>query len=196
MAVLDNLPGVTVDIIVDGSPLREYPGEDLRQSSKEAACYVEAVDGKNFAIRVKVEKGTRITREALSCQVEIDGEMVLLSCSTIAVNSVVPTDQQFTLLGRRNGPKSIEKFMFRELETGTAAMSNFEIRPLTFTADDDRTMPGEMQRADSMGNIAITIDFGEMVHGGEVKKEAAPIAGHAIVSEKLLKGKAITHGVG
>jgi hypothetical protein len=53
MAVIPDVPHVVVDIVVDGTPLTEYPDEDDDEalSSDGITKYVECVSGSHFGIR-------------------------------------------------------------------------------------------------------------------------------------------------
>lgn len=46
MAVLDNYPGLKVEVLVNGLPLQEYFDEDQEATPTTASNYVEATSGK------------------------------------------------------------------------------------------------------------------------------------------------------
>lgn len=74
MAVLDSVPGLVVEVIVDGQPVEEYPDQDnAHQESKKKSMYTEARSHSHFA--VKCTFSTRI-RERFSVELYIDGKWV------------------------------------------------------------------------------------------------------------------------
>jgi hypothetical protein len=51
MAIHNNFPGLTVELVTDGSPLREYEIEEASPVPNTVMKYVEAEAGAEFAIR-------------------------------------------------------------------------------------------------------------------------------------------------
>ncbi|KAL7776536.1 hypothetical protein CFE70_006952 [Pyrenophora teres f. teres 0-1] len=50
MAVHDDYPGITVQVIADGQPLKEYEPKDKEEPPKAITRYVESISGVEFAI--------------------------------------------------------------------------------------------------------------------------------------------------
>jgi hypothetical protein len=53
MAILDAVPGLEFQILVDGQPLPEYENEEEPQDDDTVTKYIEAQSGKKFAIKYK-----------------------------------------------------------------------------------------------------------------------------------------------
>jgi hypothetical protein len=56
MAVHPDYPELTVDIVVEGSALQEYPNPDPEPSPKAVTKYVEATSGAKFSVRWNIPK--------------------------------------------------------------------------------------------------------------------------------------------
>ena len=72
MVILASLPGVRVEIIVDGTPLVEYDDEETPEQSKLVSRYVEAQTGAVFAVEVSVDE-SRPTSQDLIVFLSVDG---------------------------------------------------------------------------------------------------------------------------
>jgi hypothetical protein len=53
MAIIDAIPGLTVEVIVNNIPLREYPDPEADAGPKQATTYIEAHSGSTFWILTK-----------------------------------------------------------------------------------------------------------------------------------------------
>jgi hypothetical protein len=80
MAVLPRLPGLTVDIVVNGAPQVEYePSQDdvTNDDSYTTTRYIEAEAGSNFEVNFRVapafKSGFDFQKYDLCCEVWIDG---------------------------------------------------------------------------------------------------------------------------
>ncbi|KAH3970147.1 hypothetical protein HBI25_050640 [Parastagonospora nodorum] len=73
MAVLDDVPGLDVQIAVNGEVLREHQDRDAKLSEKTVERYVEAQSNANFEIRYAFKKGFPADRP-VSMIVTIDGK--------------------------------------------------------------------------------------------------------------------------
>lgn len=73
MAISDLMPGLAVNIKVNGQILKEYNDSDLAAEDRTVTRYIEAVSGDIFEIGLQVEKGFRFFGDALSFDVHVDG---------------------------------------------------------------------------------------------------------------------------
>lgn len=76
MAVLDSLPGVEVTVVVDGEDLHEYQDADMEDNEDTVTKYIEAVDGANFAIKIKATNNTVFKGHFLNFRTSLDGSSV------------------------------------------------------------------------------------------------------------------------
>lgn len=116
MAIIESLPGVEVTIVADGKPLKEYVDGDVEGELKSMRCYIEAVTGKLFEIRMKVAKGTKITRNRIDFKIAIDGQWVGTPRSRRS--KIAREDTERISEGRNVGGGKLQKYRFSELETG------------------------------------------------------------------------------
>jgi hypothetical protein len=70
MAVLDNVPGLEVHILVDDEPLDEYEDTDQPATSDTVTKYIEAEIGKQFDLRYAFDQTPAY--EGVLCQVLTD----------------------------------------------------------------------------------------------------------------------------
>jgi hypothetical protein len=75
MAVLSDVPGLQVQVVVQNQPLNEYRDRAAKPSGKTVERYVEAQSGKHFEIRYMFEEQFPTDRP-LSMIVTIDGKVV------------------------------------------------------------------------------------------------------------------------
>jgi hypothetical protein len=75
MAVLSDVPGLQVQILVQGKALNEYRDRDAKTSGRTVERYVEAQSGMQFEIRYIFEESFPVDRP-LSMIVTIDGKAV------------------------------------------------------------------------------------------------------------------------
>jgi hypothetical protein len=71
MAILGK---ITAEVLVDGQALQEYEDDDMKKDDpKLAVKYIEATSGANFHIRVSILGPFKITSDAISLEVHLDG---------------------------------------------------------------------------------------------------------------------------
>lgn len=123
MAVIDDIAGLEVEIIVDGEALREYDNVDaLEDDHKTVVRYVVAEPGKEFAVRMRSTNAFELGWPLwdLCARLYVDGKRVkgalLDQVSTRYLNKTfdgVDEDQG-------NGRWVKRKFLFSELVFGMA----------------------------------------------------------------------------
>jgi hypothetical protein len=82
MAILDQIPGLEISIVVDGNDLLEYPDEDEdiqsldlhSAESKTVRRFVESTSDKEFAILLKLVPPYIMDSESLIFKISIDGK--------------------------------------------------------------------------------------------------------------------------
>jgi hypothetical protein len=76
MAVLDAVPGLEVQIYVDGQPLKEYRDEDdqpVVASPNECIQYIESQTDKEFSIKASTHQDYKWNSPALKARMFLDG---------------------------------------------------------------------------------------------------------------------------
>ncbi|EHL02137.1 hypothetical protein M7I_1728 [Glarea lozoyensis 74030] len=78
MAILPTVPGLEIDICIDGKRVREYTDPTHRSPwTNQSFKYIESKSGKEFAIVVRVQSPFEIETHAIAAKVEVDGVNVL-----------------------------------------------------------------------------------------------------------------------
>ena len=117
MAVLPFLPGLAVEIVVNGASLPEYDdNSDTPASPTMVTKYVEATSGANFTIEVLLMEEFPFPKGHLEAEISLDGRVFMCE--------LIREDQFFNdhLMDGRHSqvgqyPKT-QKFFFAELEIG------------------------------------------------------------------------------
>jgi hypothetical protein len=55
MAIIDAIPGLKAEVIVNDTPLQEYPDPDASVDSKKTTAYIEAQSGRTFYVLIKFD---------------------------------------------------------------------------------------------------------------------------------------------
>ncbi|KJX96452.1 hypothetical protein TI39_contig625g00003 [Zymoseptoria brevis] len=177
MAITAATPGISAVIYVDDWPLKEY--STIEGGDNTITRYVEAISDKNFQIHVQVEKGTKITRAAVSFAIFVDGECL--------ANPYIPK----SWFQSSNGTSIIEG---KELPNGMIQKLKF----ITLeTVSDGRGFVKGTSDMNVLGTVIVDVSFVDIVAVetfDELSKDFA-LGGPGIVHEEAIKGKAITHGV-
>lgn len=77
MAILTEVPGLDMSIVVDGQPLEEFVDKDEETQPTEKVVYVESRPGTSFGIRFHFDNSTFPHEEDLQCTIYMDGKVVL-----------------------------------------------------------------------------------------------------------------------
>ncbi|KAK3706739.1 hypothetical protein LTR37_012584 [Vermiconidia calcicola] len=80
MAIIDDLPGVRVEIMVDGNVLKEYEDHDLEEDERTITRYVEAVSGQVFAVAVTLPPDCQFKGDFIVFRIHTDGKRVDAWC--------------------------------------------------------------------------------------------------------------------
>lgn len=82
MAILDAIRGIEVTVCVDGQALEEYDDDEFEaesgeigehQASRTVAKYIESCTGKEFSIKIMVNKAYKFDSPNISFELYIDG---------------------------------------------------------------------------------------------------------------------------
>ncbi|KAK4575240.1 hypothetical protein LTR86_001092 [Recurvomyces mirabilis] len=171
MAIVDTAPALEVSILVDGKPLKEHRDDDDPDEEGTVTRWVEAVNGKNFVVQINAGTAFEYKAERLECAIYMDGNRV-------SGPVVSPGKSTMTSTGRVLPGELLEKYRFSDLET----------------VGDGNMLLREAGSVAQLGSIKVVTSH--------VKKrgDAFGLSQHVkattrIVSEKALKGMAISHTV-
>ncbi|KAG9591014.1 hypothetical protein KCU77_g6519, partial [Aureobasidium melanogenum] len=177
MAILDALPGVEVTVVVNDEDLHEYQESDTANREDTVTKYIEAVDGANFAVKIKVTKDFVFKGDLLCAPVRIDGT---LACyAAIAPADVQDGTYDYNVDSMRIDDESKRRLKFEVLET---------------VSEDDPGVSENKERVQNLGRIEICFDHENKLGLGEKSNNyQKPVVDEGVISEKDVKEKAITH---
>jgi hypothetical protein len=117
MAILGNMPGAKVEIIVDGTPLQEYDDDNEPLLSRQITKYIESQTGKEFV--VKVTFAQPFMRRDVAICVAFDGNPPITTRHVSASDLLKPAGHLKSSSVTRSGSSWYErKFTFNALDTG------------------------------------------------------------------------------
>lgn len=200
MAIISQLEGVKVEIVVAGDAAQEYPNESQEGDSEEqkrctTKCYVKSVTAEHFSIRLTVGppyvKGTVLPVTKLEFQIKIDGKE---ACTEWAqrpffkknpAGTVWSSEVRGIKLGK--GYKcTIKEFNFAKIATNDD------------TGDgDSKAVKDAAKRLQSAGTIEVKVyNAGCGKYGGDLKPIPKGFlqSDGTVVPEKALKGLLKSHG--
>ncbi|CAD0109022.1 unnamed protein product, partial [Aureobasidium uvarum] len=175
MAILNGLPGIEITVVVDGKDLHEYQDSDMDDEADTVTRYVEAVDGANFAIKIKATGDNRFKGDYLSFMVEVDGSWIdepLISAAHVRE-------------GRST--RIVDGVYVRSGYSRTLKFSTLT----TVLEHDSRLLP-DLERVKNLGKIKVTVTHQTRI-GQSTKPYGQPSDNGNVVSEKSIKGQAMSH---
>lgn len=120
MAVLENVPGFSVTVHVDGKPLQEYRDSDDDGEPEVTTCFVEATTGKEFEVFFRLEKGIEAESSAFEVRIMVDGtetDSALMDAKRARVHG-----EQFQSTGMQISRAELAKYRFAPLETSQSEL--------------------------------------------------------------------------
>ncbi|KAK4891814.1 hypothetical protein LTR27_009666 [Elasticomyces elasticus] len=178
MVAVDLLAGLDVCIKVNGQALAEYEDRDEEAEDRTIVRYVEAVSGQVFSIQATARAGFRSAGDAVSFRIHVDGSecvdapMISNDRSRFMTSSAVST-------GLRSGENRVSLYQFAPLQTISEA-SHAASGPT---------------KAQDIGSIVIRLHLKKVIGTGKRIDDAFSGRNVGTVSEKLLKGQAVSHSV-
>jgi hypothetical protein len=122
MAILAEVPGLRVEVFVNGKALQEYD-DDETAPPKTITKYIEAVTGQNFEIRYSFIKPFP-TRHSVKVKIELDGKVmegVVFSKRKILVATDRTSKGAYSSV---DGKAFISKYRFSEIAIGRRQHAN------------------------------------------------------------------------
>lgn len=117
MAISDSLPGVAIEILVDGRALKEYEDQDAEEDREQDTVirYIEAQSGKLFAVSIELLDEFEFDGTCIAFDIYVDGTFVH---GPIIREFKDPRSRISE--GRRIDVGKMRKYRFTTLETGAA----------------------------------------------------------------------------
>ncbi|KAK7921229.1 hypothetical protein PG985_009251 [Apiospora marii] len=192
MTINEDVPGVYVAVQINGADVTEYAAPDAGDDDAPQPTvtkYIECIDDTNFAIRMGVNRAYEwgYRNHALSLQVYVDGHWVIgkLFRSPDMLNlGYFPSTEESIIRGREEINPSTNEWELR----------NFKFASVT-TVDEAQheRVKHDLKIATKLGVIEVRVLRG--IIGGEIASRPGNIKNNKFeLSEKSLKGKAVSHG--
>ncbi|CAG8983040.1 hypothetical protein HYALB_00010167 [Hymenoscyphus albidus] len=188
MAILEEAPGLSVGLIVDGQPAVEYDDDDEvgvggdvseYKASVTRSKYVESISEKEYAVEVKFDAAFDFNCPSLSCWVTIDG--------TNKVGKILKKENKLVLI------KGLEK----NAGGGRGTLNKFKFAKINIDENNVQNIQKDSKRVSKLGEIVVgfwrastPID----TPPDEVTKPPGKkLADVTSVHEKAMKGQAKSH---
>ncbi|KFX99241.1 hypothetical protein V490_01888 [Pseudogymnoascus sp. VKM F-3557] len=188
MAVIDEVPGLDVSIWMNGQPVKEYEdaGEEIDGplASKSVVKYIEAISDTEFAVNfsvLPVFKEHRQTKDDLLFKAQVDGKwysgrfMEFGQSDSRPWNRLVEGVSGVDVAGR-----------------GTLRPFKFDAINIVEATDSTKTEI-DMKAAAKLGEVIVDV-FRVRIGANAESKYSAQKDTAATVSEKAIKGRALSHG--
>jgi hypothetical protein len=208
MAIIDHVPGLQVEVIVDGRPLTEYDDDDDDDDGAEqfnATKYIEATSDKPFAIKAVFTQPFPY-QHGVEMQVNIDGgQASSLVCRPEAL--YMPEGYCSTGIRFLKDGQSLErKYRFIALDIGNATASDIS-RCADGSKVEETDGPFDaaclIETLESKGLISVRFRFVTNIETVSQPKTTAPTEAAianldrlGAIPEKALKGDARSHQAG
>ena len=212
MAIGEHLPGVEVAVTVDGNDLKEYADTNSDGADNRTLNYIEATTNQTFAIRMKIGNQFEFAANCLCFYIYIDGTLM----DSLSRGDADRGRDSFSSGVFAQG--GLRKYQFTVIETGKT-LHTWMVNMISAdckTVSDGYMLKGEDAKLKDLGSIVVKVE-----HKRKGSRKVAPPAKKAnarttlpsttesrvsedksntfkeanIVSEKAVKGLAISHSV-
>ncbi|KAH5330007.1 hypothetical protein HBI12_065300 [Parastagonospora nodorum] len=180
MAIHQDHPGLTVELVANSKPLQEYDNTSEETGPGEVTKYIEARSGMEFMVRYKFVAPFPDKKD-VGYKVIVDGKRV--KNSFFKRGELLKTGSFFTH-GVTVGSDSkwvVQHFAFADL-----CMKNSSVCKVWDASENDM----------GLGTIEICLESGRAGAAGSTYRSYDGLPTHFDSSEKALKGRAIFHHIG
>jgi hypothetical protein len=188
MAISDDLPGIKVEVVVGGTAFTEYDHDDTGEV-RTVTKYIEATSGRIFVVSIELLPSFKFKADCIAFDIEADGMMMDRPI-------ILKTDKgRFRVVkGRRMSDTKVEKFQFSSLHTGERWHSAFQDRADFAPEINSSSTREDASRLKHLGSVVIKCTHKTVLRPGNalvLDKVHSP----GSISEKALKGQAVSHNV-
>lgn len=113
MAIIDDLPGVKIEVTVEGVAREEHTDPDVAEDERTITRYIEAATGQEFVVNIELLPDFEFKGTCVAFEVSIDGRQV--DSPTLTKSSTFRT---ISSKGVELAGGMIRKYRFADLETG------------------------------------------------------------------------------
>ena len=199
MAVIDEVPGLKVEIVVNRDPVLEYKSNDEEAKSTRVTNYIEATSGAEFRLDYTFSNFT--AKHGVCAFIKLDGK-------SAEGRFWSKSDLEGCLNGKSlpvNGARSFENgqyiernFCFSEVHTGRDSYPMVHAsKKLIFPIDDSDACEinkDSKKTLKKIGSIRVEFVWANEIGSREPSRSLGlSISNIGTVSEKALKGRSISH---
>ncbi|KAK7948137.1 uncharacterized protein PG986_009023 [Apiospora aurea] len=213
MTINEDVPGIHVAVQINGVDVAEYEAPDAGDEDAPVPTvtkYIECIDNAKFTIRMGVNRAYEwgYRNHALSLQVYVDGHWVigkLFKSPTAPDAGFFPPAEETVIRGREEINPSTNEWVLRNFKFASVTTGMTSCLPRGSTGGVQLTKPSlvdeaqqervkaDLKIASKLGIIEVKVLRG--IVGGEVVSRPGNIKNNKFeLSEKSLKGKAVSHG--
>ena len=130
MAIIDDIPGVRVEVIVEGSALQEHVDDDVEKSDRTITRYIKAVSDQVFAVSIELLPEFEFRGDCIGFDVYVDGVWIdgpLIRKDEYAYATLSE--------GRDTEDGKVKKFRFATFEPGDVPRNIAKIHCLTLRSE-------------------------------------------------------------
>ncbi|KXT00160.1 hypothetical protein AC578_3293 [Pseudocercospora eumusae] len=185
MVATESLPGARVWVATNGGTSKEYEDKDILDSQDSATRYIEAVGGQDFWVVIGLDQTIELLGQGIRLKVWVDGQLV--ATRTIHQDKIQRRGYTHVVKGFQCSESLRKDFCFATLRT---------------EEDDQTEALLDTERVKHLGSIAVEIhhvkNFRDVEETGtkqSTKSFAQDFKAFDIISEKALKGRAVSHSV-
>ncbi|KAF2491026.1 hypothetical protein BU16DRAFT_141592 [Lophium mytilinum] len=185
MAILNDLPGLKVEIVVNGQTLKEYDDddEDPEEKPRTVTKYIEATSGASFEVRFTFTRLFSLSMYSFAMDIYLDGKFMDNMC--IQKNDLFKGPIELTGVRSKKGEQwYLEKFCFSKL-----AIDDGDPRKIGQTVRDALSKVGEISAR------LRRIEYRGIAEAPTATKSDGLLQ-FGSVPEKALKGRALSHQAG
>lgn len=197
MAIVPGVPGLKIEVVSNGTPLREYNDPDDTSPGNTVTKYVEAISGATFAIRYTIDPTFQYLHDAAKLQMRLDGNKVF--SRHIRKESHREHCEVFDgCLSLENDKSYKRKFCFMEVSLGNVKYGIHNNIPwninILVVEDEDAHVEYDINTLSNMGSISVELSWRLITKSMPTTRDSAKgLAGIRVVREKDVKGGALSH---
>ncbi|EFY87872.1 hypothetical protein MAC_06120 [Metarhizium acridum CQMa 102] len=190
MAVITNVPGISITVHVNGEVAQEYPPHDptgeCPSSPPSHICYIESKSNQSFLVRLTLSQERQISEaNAILFTVFIDGMLaggrILYSRPTCQLSSPINVD--------------IKDQIIQSHVAGHCIRRSFSFSPVSLVEETTQaTVERDSRRAKSLGCIVVNLATCRRGATRPLQPMVPSRNSDFVLAEKAMKGKELSHG--
>ncbi|KAF7196363.1 hypothetical protein HII31_02430 [Pseudocercospora fuligena] len=185
MVAAESLSGATVWVATNGGTSKEYEDNDILDNQESATRYIEAVEGQDFWVVITLDQNIELLGQGIRLKVWVDGQLV--ATRTVHQDKIQRHGYTHVVKGFQCSETLRKDFCFAALRTEEDGQSDALL---------------DAERVKHLGSITVELhhvqnfrDVEETIAKQSTKSFAQDFRSFDAISEKALKGRAVSHSV-